>query len=117
MFDRKILTLFSAPNYCGEFDNAGAMMIVDEDLKCSFKVLRPAVHKSKYPEEYPDYVKGEKTSGLLDEAPDREKMYDFLHTSVDTLAGGEDGNQAKDTEVEEVNDTNNFDAEHIREAT
>ena len=24
------VTLFSAPNYCGEFDNAGAMMTLDE---------------------------------------------------------------------------------------
>lgn len=39
---RKLVTLFSAPNYCGEFDNAGAMMSVDENLKCSFQVLKPA---------------------------------------------------------------------------
>lgn len=32
------MTIFSAPNYCGEFDNAAAFMIVDEDMKCSFKV-------------------------------------------------------------------------------
>jgi len=38
---RQLITLFSAPNYCGEFDNAGAMMTVDETLMCSFKVLKP----------------------------------------------------------------------------
>jgi serine/threonine-protein phosphatase PP1 catalytic subunit len=38
------VTIFSAPNYCGEFDNAGGMMIVDPDLMCSFRVLRPAKH-------------------------------------------------------------------------
>ena len=27
---RQLVTLFSAPNYCGEFDNAGSMMTVDE---------------------------------------------------------------------------------------
>jgi len=32
----------SAPNYCGEFDNAGAMMSVDETLMCSFQILKPA---------------------------------------------------------------------------
>ena len=31
------VTLFSAPNYCGEFDNAGAMMSVDDTLMCSFQ--------------------------------------------------------------------------------
>jgi serine/threonine-protein phosphatase PP1 catalytic subunit len=36
---RHLVTLFSAPNYCGEFDNAGAMMSVDETLLCSFQVI------------------------------------------------------------------------------
>jgi serine/threonine-protein phosphatase PP1 catalytic subunit len=42
------VTVFSAPNYCGEFDNAGAMMSVDETLMCSFQV-RPAPHVSSPP--------------------------------------------------------------------
>jgi serine/threonine-protein phosphatase PP1 catalytic subunit len=37
---RQLVTVFSAPNYCGEFDNAGAMMIVDQSLMCSFQVLK-----------------------------------------------------------------------------
>ncbi|KAI8477539.1 hypothetical protein Bbelb_447290, partial [Branchiostoma belcheri] len=36
---RKLVTLFSAPNYCGEFDNAGGAMIVSENLTCSFSIL------------------------------------------------------------------------------
>lgn len=36
---RQLVTLFSAPNYCGEFDNAGGMMSVDDTLMCSFQVL------------------------------------------------------------------------------
>ena len=36
---RQLVTLFSAPNYCGEFDNAGGMMTVDEQLMCSFQVI------------------------------------------------------------------------------
>ena len=39
---RQLVTLFSAPNYRGEFDNAGAMMSVDESLMCSFQILKPA---------------------------------------------------------------------------
>jgi len=42
---RQLITLFSAPNYCGEFDNAGAMMSIDETLMCSFKVLKPVKKK------------------------------------------------------------------------
>ena len=39
--NRKLVTVFSAPNYCGQFDNAGAMMSVDENLMCGFKILKP----------------------------------------------------------------------------
>jgi serine/threonine-protein phosphatase PP1 catalytic subunit len=42
---RKLITVFSAPNYCGEFDNAGAILMVDESLLCSFKVLKPVARK------------------------------------------------------------------------
>jgi serine/threonine-protein phosphatase PP1 catalytic subunit len=38
---RQLITIFSAPNYCGEFDNAAAMLSIDETLMCSFKVLKP----------------------------------------------------------------------------
>ncbi|KAJ7402319.1 hypothetical protein BTVI_87528 [Pitangus sulphuratus] len=37
---RQLVTLFSAPNYCGEFDNAGGMMSVDETLMCSFQSVK-----------------------------------------------------------------------------
>lgn len=46
--NRQLVTIFSAPNYCGEFDNAGAMMSVDENLLCSFQILRPAEKKPKF---------------------------------------------------------------------
>lgn len=45
---RQLVTLFSAPNYCGEFDNAGAMMSVDETLMCSFQILKVGFLSSIY---------------------------------------------------------------------
>ena len=39
--NRKLVTVFSAPNYCGQFDNSGAFMKINEDLVCSFFVLKP----------------------------------------------------------------------------
>ena len=36
--NRQLVTLFSAPNFRGEWDNAGAMMSVDDTLMCSFQV-------------------------------------------------------------------------------
>ena len=38
--DKKLVTVFSAPNYCGEFDNNGGIMLVDENLRCSFKIIK-----------------------------------------------------------------------------
>ena len=38
---RKMVTLFSAPNYCNLFDNAGGVMSVSENLTCSFSIIPP----------------------------------------------------------------------------
>ena len=38
--DRKLITIFSAPLYCGEFDNNAAMLAVDEDLRCDLIQLK-----------------------------------------------------------------------------
>ncbi len=37
--NRQLVTVFSAPDYRGEFDNAGAVMSIDQNLMCSFTVL------------------------------------------------------------------------------
>jgi len=42
---RQLVTIFSAPNYCGEFDNSGALMSVDETLMCSFQILKSTEKK------------------------------------------------------------------------
>lgn len=38
---RRLVTIFSAPNYSGEFDNVGALLTVDEHLVCSFGIIKP----------------------------------------------------------------------------
>lgn len=38
---RKLVTVFSAPNYCGEFNNYGAFLCVDANLMCSVKQIVP----------------------------------------------------------------------------
>lgn len=39
--NRKLVTVFSAPDYCGEYQNCASMMSIDNNLMCSFKVLKP----------------------------------------------------------------------------
>ncbi|KHN82495.1 Serine/threonine-protein phosphatase PP1 isozyme 7 [Toxocara canis] len=41
---RRLVTIFSAPFYCGQFDNAAGMLFVDENLKCTFRIRRPIDH-------------------------------------------------------------------------
>ncbi|KAJ3444119.1 serine/threonine-protein phosphatase [Anaeramoeba flamelloides] len=64
--NRSLVTIFSAPNYCGEFDNNGAMMIVDEELECSFGVILaskkepPAWSLNNFPPTPPRKSKGKR---------------------------------------------------------
>ena len=44
--NRQLVTIFSAPNYCGEFDNDASILEVDESLCCRFHQFKP-VEKSK----------------------------------------------------------------------
>ena len=44
---KKFVTIFSAPNYCGEFQNWGAVMSVTTGLMCSFELLKPHGVKGK----------------------------------------------------------------------
>ena len=38
----KLITVFSAPNYMGIFDNKGGILFVNEDMLCSIHVLKPS---------------------------------------------------------------------------
>jgi serine/threonine-protein phosphatase PP1 catalytic subunit len=44
--NRGLVTVFSAPNYCGEFDNLGAIMTVNPNLVCYFDLLKPLSNNS-----------------------------------------------------------------------
>jgi serine/threonine-protein phosphatase PP1 catalytic subunit len=44
-FKRQVLTIFSAPNYMGEYENYGAVLAIDQNLKCSFEIIIPKTNK------------------------------------------------------------------------
>lgn len=43
----RLVTVFSAPNYCGEVGNSGSVMNVSKDLECSFIILKPVKRPRK----------------------------------------------------------------------
>lgn len=45
--NQNLVTVFTAPNYTGEFNNNGAVMYVDKDLMCSFHILKPKKQERK----------------------------------------------------------------------
>jgi len=40
--NHQLVTIFSAPNYCNEFNNNSAMLNIEESLTCSFQILKAA---------------------------------------------------------------------------
>ena len=42
---RNLVTIFSAPNYCGEFDNDASIMDIDESLCIKFHQFKPTDEK------------------------------------------------------------------------
>ena len=44
--NNKLVTLFSAPNYCGACGNDGAVMKINDKFECSFLVIKP-INKKK----------------------------------------------------------------------
>ncbi|XP_005101052.3 serine/threonine-protein phosphatase PP1 [Aplysia californica] len=79
---RQLVTVFSAPNYSG-LDNCGAIMTVDEDLMCAFKILKPIDRKAKY--RY-DTLKSKRSKSEGNLAPPKE------------AAGSSSASPAADTE-------------------
>lgn len=52
------MTVFSAPNYCGMFENWGAVLNVNQDLICSFHVIKPELKSNgdKKKAKMPKYI-------------------------------------------------------------
>lgn len=46
---QSVLTIFSASNYCNCNENKGAVLMVDDKLNCSFKVLQPRKIRQNQP--------------------------------------------------------------------
>ncbi|KAK2811609.1 hypothetical protein FQN50_001951 [Emmonsiellopsis sp. PD_5] len=85
--DRILVTVFSAPNYCGEFDNWGAIMSVSGELLCSFELLKPLDSSA---------LKSHIKKG-------RNKRNSMLNSpSITILVGGPDSNSLISSKVDDT---------------
>lgn len=64
-FDMRLVTLFSAPNYCGDYDNSAAIMIIDENLTCSFQIFRPLERNRRFEAIKQELSKIREDSGMV----------------------------------------------------
>ncbi|WKY04487.1 hypothetical protein Q1695_005471 [Nippostrongylus brasiliensis] len=53
MAGRRLITVFSAPNYCGQFTNAAAIVAIDEDMEISFQQLKMQIAPNLAPKAKP----------------------------------------------------------------
>ncbi|KAK6042610.1 hypothetical protein COOONC_19885, partial [Cooperia oncophora] len=53
MAGRRLITVFSAPNYCGQFTNAAAIVCLDEDLEITFQQLKMQIAANLAPKARP----------------------------------------------------------------
>jgi len=114
--NRILVTVFSAPNYCGEFDNNGAVMLVNEDLLCSFEIIQALdangepINTLSYSNEY---VK--ETCPPVSEIPPPEEINnengsnDYLSKDVEDPQGSTSN---IDTDNNKTTTTNNNDEEN-----
>jgi len=77
--NRSLVTVFSAPNYCGEFDNNGAIMSVDKDLLCSFEIIPSTITMER---EKREALLNQTITGSSPPPPESE----FLANTMDALA-------------------------------
>ncbi len=45
--NNRLVTIFSAPNYCGSCGNDGAVLKINKNFECSFIVIKPINNKGK----------------------------------------------------------------------
>ncbi|KAG4095725.1 Metallo-dependent phosphatase [Neocallimastix lanati (nom. inval.)] len=111
--NRILVTVFSAPNYCGEFDNNGAVMHVNEDLLCSFEIIQALdangepINTMSYSNEYvketcPPELPDENMASVSEEASNENGSNEFLSNNTD-----EQQYISANTDAENNNDTIN----------
>jgi len=103
--NRSLVTIFSAPNYCGEFDNNGAIMSVDKDLLCSFEIIPSTITMER---EKQEELLRQTMSGSPPPPQD-----DYLVGSMDDLNINDYSSSPFNEKLEDSDDTdNNHDTNH-----
>ncbi|ORX80968.1 Metallo-dependent phosphatase [Anaeromyces robustus] len=106
--NRILVTVFSAPNYCGEFDNNGAVMLVNEDLLCSFEIIQALdangepINAMSYSN---DYVK--ETCPPVSEIPEDTKIDENTGSTSEDVLKDDNGSSSLNNLLKSDNDNDN----------
>jgi len=82
--NRQLITVFSAPNYCGDFNNAGAILKVDDNLLCSFQTIKSITKGSFVQRPSTPFIK-EKEEYIIKEDIIREKTKENRDTKDNNI--------------------------------
>lgn len=73
---KKLVTIFSAPNYCDEFDNCAGVLVVPENLECRLQVLQPKDYQKEF-----DPIEAEEEEQVSN--PDKESLEPSTERIID----------------------------------
>ncbi|MFH4982065.1 hypothetical protein AB6A40_008774 [Gnathostoma spinigerum] len=100
MVGRMLITVFSAPNYAGQFNNAGAVVCLDEDLQITFQQLRVPPPAGSRPRPCPEVAcepgKPLENPPKLKPPSKKEKKSEGTTESTDVKVVAEEKNDEKD---------------------
>uniref|UniRef100_F1KZ78 Serine/threonine-protein phosphatase n=1 Tax=Ascaris suum TaxID=6253 RepID=F1KZ78_ASCSU len=133
MVGRQLITIFSAPNYAGQFNNAAAVVCIDDDLQITFQQLRVPAPNARcnrpcppvacepgkalaLPDKLKTATSMKSASSKVNDAPSKEKMSGEQVTKDTNKESAKEPVKKDDSMVEKSGDSSKEDEKRKEEA-